>query len=128
MIGQPEVIDEIARRFLHHIAETGEADIGLCTSDAVWWTMLGGEVPVVDQVTRMKAAALRSYSGPGRMEIDRVIVGNEVVVIEARGFQPLKNGKSYDNFYAWIISFRGGLISRVNHYFNPETAKAAMSS
>lgn len=89
--------------------------------------MLGGEVLIADQVASMESAARRMYSGPGRLEIDRVIVGEDVVVIEARGFQPLKNGKSYDNVYVWVISFRGSLISRVNHYFNPEIAKAAMA-
>jgi len=120
-------IGEIAQGVVHHVAATGTVDLRSFTADAVWWTMLTGVVPIADQATSMKATAQLMFSGPGRFEIDLIITGNNAVAIQARGFQPLKNGKSYDNVYAWVITFRGGLISRVNAYFNPEIARSAFT-
>ena len=42
----------------------------------------------------------------------------ETVVIEARGFQPLRDGRFYDNTYVWIVRFRNGHICGVRAFFD----------
>ena len=52
-----------------------------------------------------------------RPKVHRVIAEGDTVVLEWEGDAVLSNGEPYCNQYAFIFTFKNGLISRLNEYF-----------
>ena len=46
----------------------------------------------------------------------RLIDGGDVIVLQARGKGLTRDGKCYDNDYAFVIHFRDGKIARYEEY------------
>lgn len=113
--------------FMHRFAATSRVDVSAFTDDATWWTLSGGDVPIKAHADQVSAVASVHFAGPGRFEIERVTAEADRVAIEARGFQPLKDGRSYDNLYLWLFSFNGAKICQVKAYFDTQRAARAFS-
>lgn len=91
-----------------------------CHDDLVWRTIgtgswsgeFAGKQTVVDEIFRPLNRALVER----RIVPTRVIDGGEVVVVQARGSSLTRDGKRYDNDYAFVIHFRDGKIARYEEY------------
>lgn len=114
--------------FMASFASSGTVELSVFSEDAVWWTLLTGDVPIADHAATVGATAGRHFAGPGRFQFKRVIADEEAVAVEALGFQPLANGRSYDNTYVWIFQFRESKICRVNAHFDPGVAIRAFAN
>jgi ketosteroid isomerase-like protein len=113
--------------FMLDIAATGLVDLSSCTPDATWWTMRTGEMPIAVHAATMHQLSERLYEGPARLDIRAVFAEAGTVAIEASGFQPLKNGNSYDNQYVCVFEFEQGRIRRVRAYMDPTVAQRAFA-
>jgi ketosteroid isomerase-like protein len=50
--------------------------------------------------------------------IDSIISQGDLVAVETHGVGKLKNGKTYDNHYAWIVQVRNGKILAIREYMD----------
>lgn len=114
--------------FMQDFAATAKIDLSLFTDDATWWTFGSGDVPISDHAQRVSALSSLNFAGPGRFEIERVTAEGECVAIEAKGFQPLRQGGSYDNVYVWVVRFDGKRICQVKAYFDTALAQRTFAS
>jgi len=95
-----------------------------CHEDVVWRTIgsgswsgeFAGKQTIIDEIFRPLNRALVS-----RATIpSRVIDGGDVVVVQARGRNVTRDGRRYDNDYAFVIHFRDGKIARYEEYCDTE--------
>jgi len=91
-----------------------------CHDHLVWRTIgtgswsgeFAGKQTVIDEIFRPLNRALVERS----IMPTRVIDGGDVVVVQAKGRSLTRDGKRYDNDYAFIIHFRDGKIARYEEY------------
>ncbi len=91
-----------------------------CHEDLVWRTIgagswsgeFTGKQTVIDEIFRPLGHALVERA----ILPTRVIDGGDVVVVQARGRSVTRDGKRYDNDYAFVIHFRDGKIARYEEY------------
>ncbi len=91
-----------------------------CHDDVVWRTIgegswsgdFVGKQTIVDEIFRPLNRVLVERATIAT----RVIDGGEVVVVQARGQNLTRDGKRYDNEYAFVIHFRDGKIARYEEY------------
>jgi uncharacterized protein len=91
-----------------------------CHDDVVWRTIgegswsgeFAGKQTIIDEIFRPLSRVLAQ-----RATIPtRVIDGNDVIVVQARGRNVTRDGQRYDNDYAFVIHFRDGKIARYEEY------------
>jgi len=110
--------NKAAATAMMHNFSAGVFDRAAFTEDATWWTSSTGELPLDQRMATFGKQAASQFAGGGRFEIDSVTAEGDRVVLEARGFQPLKDGRSYDNTYLWLLYLRDGRISRVKAWMD----------
>lgn len=95
-----------------------------CHDDVVWRTIghgswsgeFVGKQRIIDEIFRPLNRVLAE-----RATIPtRVIDGGDVVVVQAVGRNLTRDGRRYDNDYAFVIHFRDGRISRYEEYCDTE--------
>ncbi len=69
---------------------------------------------------------IRGIFEPGdpKVVIQRVIAQGNVAVAEARGLGRLKNGKEYNNRYAFVIEVRDGKVAALTEYLDTVHVKS----
>lgn len=91
-----------------------------CHDDVVWRTIgdgswsgeFAGKQTIIDEIFRPLSRCLVE-----RATIPiRVIDGGDVVVVQARGRNLTRDGRRYDNDYAFVIHFSEGRIARYEEY------------
>ena len=91
-----------------------------CRDDVVWRTIgegswsgeFVGKQTIVDEIFRpLNRVLVERATIP-----TRIIDGGEVVVVQARGSNLTRDGKRYDNDYAFVIHFDDGKIARYEEY------------
>ena len=102
----------------------GAAFWDACHDDVVWRTIgtgswsgeFAGKQTIIDEIFRPLGRALAE-----RATIPtRLIDGGDVVVLQARGRNLTRDGRRYDNDYAFVITFRDGKIARYEEYCDTE--------
>lgn len=109
--------------FMRFFAQNAAVDRAACTSDATWWTLSTGELPIDVHAERTAQLARDRFSGPGRVEVHGITAEGDKVAIEASGFQPLRDGALYNNTYLWLYRFRDGKICSLRAYFDTALAQ-----
>lgn len=91
-----------------------------CHDDLVWRTIgtgswsgeFKGKQAVIDEIFRPLGRVLAERL----ITPARVIDGGDVVVVQARGRSLTRDGRRYDNDYAFVIHFRDGKIAKYEEY------------
>lgn len=95
-----------------------------CHDDVVWRTIgngswsgeFTGKQTIIDEVFRPLNRALAE-----RATIPtRLIDGDDVIVLQARGKNLTRDGQRYDNDYVFVIHFKDGKIARYEEYCDTE--------
>jgi ketosteroid isomerase-like protein len=102
----------------------GAAFWDACHDDVVWRTIgsgswsgeFAGKQTIVEEIFRPLGRALVERATVPT----RVIDGGDVVVLQARGKSLTRDGRRYDNDYAFVIHFRDGKIARYEEYCDTE--------
>lgn len=108
-----ELFDEIAKG-------NGTPFWEACHDDLVWRTIgegswsgeFVGKQTIVDEIFRPLNRVLVERATIAT----RIIDGGEVIVVQARGKNLTRDGRRYDNDYAFVIHFRDGRIARYEEY------------
>ena len=90
------------------------------------WEATGKSIPGAgitrgrDKIIDELLAPIRGMFEPGdpKIKILRVFSRDEWVAAETEAYGKLKNGKSYENRYAWIFEIRDGLVYAVREYMD----------
>lgn len=107
------IFDEVARG-------NGAPFWEACHDDLVWRTIgtgswsgeFVGKQVIVEEIFRpLNKVLVERATIP-----TRVIDGGDVVVVQARGRNLTRDGRRYDNDYAFVIHFRDGKIARYEEY------------
>lgn len=91
-----------------------------CHDDLVWRTI--GQGSWSGEFVGKKTIADEIFRPLGRVLVERatiptrIIDGGEVVVVQARGRNLTRDGRRYDNDYAFVIHFKDGKIARYEEY------------
>jgi ketosteroid isomerase-like protein len=101
-----------------------------CHDDVVWRTIgkgswsgeFTGKQKIIDEIFRpLNKVLVERATIP-----TRVIDGGEVVVVQAVGKNLTRDGKRYDNDYAFVIHFRDGKIARYEEYCDTDLIERAL--
>jgi ketosteroid isomerase-like protein len=68
----------------------------------------------------------RQFAGGNTIIAHRVLGEGDYVVVEARGRNRTKAGKSYENEYCWVIMMRDGKMARIIEYADTALMESAL--
>lgn len=102
--------------------------------EQVTWTVMAGSIPGAGEKKGRRAvideflAPVRSMfeNGDPKVTAQCVIASGAMVAAEARGQGRMKNGKAYDNRYAWFIEIRDGKIFALREYLDSHHVSTLM--
>ena len=121
--------ERIVRRFFIEALNTG--DLGKIRPyfhpDATWTPMAKeGSIPGA-KVHRGRAGIVDEFLGPVRglfvdgdpkNSIENIFGKGDYVLVETHGTGTFRNGRPYDNRYAWIVEIRDGMIFAIREYMD----------
>jgi hypothetical protein len=109
------------------ILSTGDLEAIRATlhPDATWRPMVEG-VPGAgvhgprDRIVDEFLAPVRGLFMPGdpKTSVDRMVSDGDTVMCESRGTGTLRDGRAYNNRYAWSIDVRDGKIFAIREYMD----------
>lgn len=90
------------------------------------WTAMARDIPGAgehkgrDAIIDDFIAPIRGLfeDGGPRIEVKTVIGKGSLVLAEAVGLGRLKNGRDYENYYAWAFEFKGSRINALREYMD----------
>lgn len=100
------------------------AVLDLMTEDATWWLPgKPGQLPVVGTRTKPQIAKLfhgmaAALEGPLKMTVKSAIAEGDRVALEVESLGQLRNGRTYNQEYHFLITVRDGKISAVREYLD----------
>ena len=95
-----------------------------CRDDVVWRTIgegswsgeFSGKQTIIDEIFRpLERVLVERATIPTRL-----IDGDDVIVVQARGKNATRDGQRYDNDYVFVIHFKDGKIARYEEYCDTE--------
>jgi ketosteroid isomerase-like protein len=111
-----------AIRLLKTVAK-GHLDMDILAQDAVWWVPGRPEMPLAQFIPGFEGFK-QALNGEGRMEIRGITAEPDRFAIEAESFFPLKDGRTYNNTYHFLVEFRDDRVIRVKEYCDTACVKA----
>ena len=65
-------------------------------------------------------APVRDMFEPGdpKIYVDRVFGKGDLVAVQSKSLGTMRNGKKYENNYAWILQFKDGRIIELSEYMD----------
>lgn len=116
------------------LANGDAAPLRACLADELVWTVPGttawsrsyaGKAVVLEQLLSPLAALI---DGPYRMVAHRVIAEGNIVVVEGRGQNRLRDGQRYDNTYCWVCRFEGGQLRELTEYMDTDLVARTLAA
>ena len=93
-------------------------------ADDVDWTVMGTH-PLAGHYLSKKAFREGTFAklgqvltGGAQLRVEHVIVKGNQAIVELRSLAMAKNGMRFDNYYCWVVYFRGEMIVRVRAYLD----------
>jgi ketosteroid isomerase-like protein len=108
----------IAQAIVRDAIVSRRIDRAAFTQDATWRLVGTLDLPIDAYIEEMHRGSGDQFSGPGRIDIQRVIAEADSVVVEAKVSLTLKDQREYTNTYCSIISFRGDKVCQVTCYYD----------
>lgn len=68
----------------------------------------------------------RVLAPPIKTRAQRIIAGDGIVVVEARGENITRDGKPYQNSYCYVFEFQDGKVSALTEYADTELFRSAL--
>ncbi len=119
-----------AQFFAHFSAGDVAAALALMTPACTWWLPgKAGQLPVTgtrskEQISRLFAGMTGQLEGPLVMTVKGAIAEGEQVAMEVESLGRLKNGRTYNQQYHFLITFEGGKIASVREYLDTQHVAA----
>ena len=109
-------VDEVRRTAVRLIETLHEGPLReLLSDDLEWWSPGRGSL-TLDELYQ-NVGKFRSYMAqPSRMTIQTVTVEDDRAAIECRGDGRLKDGRSYNNVYHFLVRVKDGKVVEVHEH------------
>lgn len=122
---QSEVSKETVRKFME-VFSGGDVDaiMDMLTDDATWW--VAGTIPGVsgeyskDEFRALVSGISEGCDGPIKLTPKAFTAEGERVAIETESYADVKNGRTYNNQYHFLMTVRDGKISGVKEYLDTQ--------
>ena len=118
--------EQLARVFFRKLS-TGNLELvrPLFHKDAAWIVRAKG-IPGAgihkgrDHIIDDFLGPVRNLFEPGdpKIFVDRVFGKGPLVAVQSKSLGKMRNGKKYENNYAWILKFRNGKIIELSEYMD----------
>ncbi|MEI9887696.1 MAG: nuclear transport factor 2 family protein [Rhizomicrobium sp.] len=120
--------EKLVRRFFEEVLNTGDLEkIRVCFHpDASWTPMAKTGIPGAG-VHRGRKGIVDEFLAPVRglfvegdpkNTIENLFGKGAVVAVETHGTGTFRNGRSYDNRYAWIVEIKDDMIFAIREYMD----------
>lgn len=120
--------EKLIRRFFEEALNTGDLEKmrPFFHPDATWTPMAKGGIPGTG-VHRGHKGILDEFLGPVRglfvegdpkSKIITILGKGDMVALETHAIGTFRNGKNYDNRYAWFIEIKDDMIFAVREYMD----------
>jgi uncharacterized protein len=93
-------------------------------ADDVDWTVMGTH-PLAGHYLSKKAFREGTFTklgqvltGGAQLHVEHVIVKGNQAIVELHSLATARNGMRFDNYYCWVVYFRGEVIVRVRAYLD----------
>jgi uncharacterized protein len=121
----------VARFFEDLSAGNGAAVLGALADSATWW--VAGNFPLSGTKTKAQFAELvgslgNNIEGGLRVTPSGVTAEGDRVAVEAESYARMKNGKTYQNKYHFLLVIRDGKIQQVKEYLDTMHANDVLCS
>jgi ketosteroid isomerase-like protein len=127
--------EEIVRRFFA-VLSTGELEAIRATlhPEAIWTPMVkdvpgAGEHGPRDAIVDEFLAPVRGIfeEGDPKSHVKNIFARGNQVCVETNGRGQLRNGKTYDNQYCWVIEVKDDLVYRIREYMDSHYVLSVVS-
>ena len=118
--------EQVVRSFFETLSTGNLERIRPLLHEQATWTVMATGIPGAGE-KKGRNAIIDEFLGPVRglfadgdpkVRIERVICQGPIVATEARGIGQLKNGKKYDNHYAFVIEIKDDKIFALREYMD----------
>ena len=93
-------------------------------ADDVDWTVMGTH-PLAGQYLSKKAFREGTFAklgqvltGGAQLHVEHLVVKGNQAIVELHSLATARNGMRFDNYYCWVVYFRGEMIVRVRAYLD----------
>ncbi len=93
-------------------------------ADDVDWTVRGTH-PLAGHYLSKKAFREGTFAklgqvltGGAQLHVEHLVVKGDQAIVELHSLATAKNGMRFDNYYCWVVYFRGDTIVRVRAYLD----------
>jgi len=123
---------KIAAKFFEDLsAGNGTGVLGALADSATWW--VAGNFPLSGTKTKAQFAELvgslgKNIEGGMRVSPTGVTAEGDRVAVEAESYARMKNGKTYQNKYHFLLIIRDGKIQAVKEYLDTMHANDVLCS
>ncbi len=125
MPGTENQNEQLARAFFETM-NTGDLErVRSMLHEQATWTMMTNALPGPN-ARKGRNAIIDEFLGPVRgiflegpkITVERIISQGPLLAVEAKGLGRMKNGKTYDNRYSFIIEIKDGKIFDLREYMD----------
>lgn len=120
--------EKLVRRFFEEALNSGDLEkIRSCFHpEATWTPMTKANIPGMG-VHRGRKGIVDEFLAPVRglfvegdpkNRIENLFGKGDFVLVETHGTGTFRNGRSYDNRYAWIVEVKDGMIFAIREYMD----------
>ncbi|MEJ0024865.1 MAG: nuclear transport factor 2 family protein [Rhizomicrobium sp.] len=120
--------EQLVRRFFEDVLNTGDLEkIRPCFHpDATWTPMAKPGIPGAG-VHRGRTGIVDEFLAPVRglfvdgdpkNSVENLFGKGDFVAVETHGTGTFRNGRTYDNRYAWIVEIRDNMIFAIREYMD----------
>jgi ketosteroid isomerase-like protein len=108
------------RPFLDALAEDA---VWTITGTTTWSRSYKGKAAILAELL---APLRRVLTPPIKTHARRIVAEGSIVVVEARGENVTRDGKTYENNYCYVFEFRDGKVSALTEYADTELFRSAL--
>lgn len=125
-MSESEQNEQLAKEFFEKLS-TGDLELvrPLFDEEASWIVRAQG-IPGAgvhkgrDHIIDEFLGPVRDLFEPGdpKIYVDRIFGKGPLVAVQSKSLGKMRNGKTYENYYAWILQFKDGRIIELSEYMD----------
>ena len=118
--------ERLAREFFEKLSSGDLEQVRPCFHKKASWIVRSDGIPGAgvhqgrDYIIDEFLAPVRGLFEPGdpKIYVDRIFGKGDLVAVQSKSLGTMRNGKKYENNYAWILQFKDGKIIELNEYMD----------
>ena len=118
--------EQIVKSFFEALSAGDLGRVRSMLHEQATWTVMAKAIPgagekkghrgIIDEFLSQIRGLFQD--GDPKLQINSIVSKGPLVAAETRGYGHLKNGKEYDNRYAWMVEIKDGKVFAVREYMD----------